>query len=125
MLLCDRAKQLVAENPQKHARPKADGRVAAKVQPARRQACEIKRTTYSFGKAAQHLTESQKEALRYLWWVAYLHPLRAWPLNDRIFPRQEAAFLRCDMDIQAGMLARLFKRSLGTQRRVGALRCLV
>ena len=61
MLLCDRAKQLVAENPQKHARPKADGRVAAKVQPARRQACEIKRTTYSFGKAAQYLTERQKD----------------------------------------------------------------
>ena len=65
------------------------------------------------------------EALRYLWWVAYLHPLEGVAFKRQYFPRQEAAFWRCDMDVQAGMLARLFKRSQGTQRRMGGLRRLV
>jgi hypothetical protein len=42
--------------------------------------------------------EFLKKALRYLWWVAHPHPLKGVAFKRQYFPRQEAAFLRCDMD---------------------------
>lgn len=56
----EKAKQLAKDNPQKRGRPKADDKAAAKVQAARNEASAIKRSTYSLGKAPEHLTEKQK-----------------------------------------------------------------
>jgi transposase len=56
----EKAKQFAKDNPQKRGRPKADDKAAAKVQAARNEASEIKRSTYSLGKAPEHLTERQK-----------------------------------------------------------------
>ncbi|QUC03192.1 hypothetical protein [Atopobium sp. oral taxon 416] len=60
VLLCDRAKQLVAENPQKHARPKANDQVFSRVQAARKKATAIKRSAYFSGKVPNPLTQNKK-----------------------------------------------------------------
>ena len=46
-----------------HGRPKADDKVAAKVQAARTRASEIKNSGYTLGKAPEHLTEKQQAQL--------------------------------------------------------------
>ena len=56
----EKANQLAQAKPQKHGRPRADDKTAAKVQAARREATEIKRSAYSLGKAPEHLTEKQQ-----------------------------------------------------------------
>ncbi len=55
-----RCNQLAQAKPQKHGRPKADDKAAAKLQAAHREATEIKRSTYSLGKAPENLTENQQ-----------------------------------------------------------------
>ena len=56
----EKANQLAQASPQKPGRPKADDKAAAKIQAARREATEIKRSTYSLGKAPENLTENQQ-----------------------------------------------------------------
>ena len=56
----EKAKRLVAENPQKRGRPKTDDETAAKVQEAKVKASEIKNSSYTLGKAPEHLTENQR-----------------------------------------------------------------
>ena len=56
----EKAQKLSKENPQKRGRPKADDGIAAEVQAARSKASEIKNSSYTLGKAPEHLTEKQK-----------------------------------------------------------------
>ena len=56
----EKAQQLARENPQKRGRPKSDDKTAAKVQAARAKASEIKNSSYTLGKAPEHLTKSQQ-----------------------------------------------------------------
>ena len=56
----EKAQKLSKENPQKRGRPKADDGIAAEVQVARSKASEIKNSSYTLGKAPEHLTEKQK-----------------------------------------------------------------
>ena len=56
----EKAAQLAKENPQKRGRPKAGNMASVKVLAARREASEIKHSTYTLGKAPEHLTENQK-----------------------------------------------------------------
>lgn len=56
----EKAQQLSKDNPQKHGRPKSDDKVAAKVQAAKAKASEIKNSSYTLGKAPEHLTENQQ-----------------------------------------------------------------
>ena len=58
-----KSQKLSGENPQKRGRPKADDKVAAKVQAARTRASEIKNSGYTLGKAPEHLTEKQQAQL--------------------------------------------------------------
>ena len=48
------------QNPQKRGRPKTDDETAAKVQEAKVKASEIKNSSYTLGKAPEHLTENQR-----------------------------------------------------------------
>ena len=48
------------QNPQKRGRPKTDDETAAKVQEAKVKASEIKNSSYTLGKALEHLTENQR-----------------------------------------------------------------
>ena len=50
----------VNENPQKRGRPKTADETAAKVQEAKVKASEIKNSSYTLGKAPEHLTENQR-----------------------------------------------------------------
>ena len=59
----DKAKQLAAENPQKCGHPAADNKEAAAIKEARNKAKEIKDSSYTLGKAPEHLTEKQKNRL--------------------------------------------------------------
>ena len=59
----EKSQKLSRENPQKRGRPKADDKVAAKVQAARTRASEIKNSGYTLGKAPEHLTEKQQTQL--------------------------------------------------------------
>lgn len=56
----EKAQQLSKDNPQKRGRPKSDDKVAAKVQAAKAKASEIKNSSYTLGKAPEHLTENQQ-----------------------------------------------------------------
>ncbi len=56
----EKANQLAQAKPQKPSRPRADDKATAKVQAARREAMEIKRSVYSLGKAPENLTENQQ-----------------------------------------------------------------
>ncbi len=56
----EKANQLAQAKPQKPGRPRADDKATAKVQAARREATEIKRSVYSLGKAPENLTENQQ-----------------------------------------------------------------
>jgi transposase len=48
------------QKPQKRGRPKTDDETAAKVQEAKVKASEIKNSSYTLGKAPEHLTENQR-----------------------------------------------------------------
>ena len=56
----EKASQLAKIKPLKRGRPRADDEATAAIQAARKEATEIKRSTYSLGKAPEHLTERQK-----------------------------------------------------------------
>lgn len=56
----DKAQQLAKDNPQKRGRPKADNKIAAKIQAAKTNASEIKDSSYTLGKAPEHLTANQQ-----------------------------------------------------------------
>lgn len=56
----EKANQLAQATSQKPGRPKADDKATAKVQAARKEAADIKHSTYALGKAPEHLTENQK-----------------------------------------------------------------
>ena len=58
-----KSQKLSGKKPQKRGRPKADDKVAAKVQAARTRASEIKNSGYTLGKAPEHLTEKQQTQL--------------------------------------------------------------
>ena len=48
------------QNPQKRGRPKTDDETATKVQEDKVKASEIKNSSYTLGKAPEHLTENQR-----------------------------------------------------------------
>lgn len=60
MLLYDKEKRLAKENPQKHARPKANDQAFSRVQAARKKATAIKRSAYFSGKVPNPLTQNKK-----------------------------------------------------------------
>lgn len=59
----DKAKQLAEEKPKKQGRPKADDKAAEKLKAAKAEAKEIKNSSYTLGKAPEHLTETQQVRL--------------------------------------------------------------
>ena len=56
----EKAKQMSRDNPQKRGRPKAGDKIVSEVQAARAKASEIKNSSYTLGKAHEHLTEKQQ-----------------------------------------------------------------
>ena len=54
------AKQMETEKPQKPGRPKSDDRVTEAINEAKKKASEIKKSSYTLGKAPEHLTEKQQ-----------------------------------------------------------------
>ncbi len=59
----DKVKQVKSEHPRKPGRPKADDAGNAAVQEAKKNAADIKSSTYVLGKAPEHLTERQQVRL--------------------------------------------------------------
>lgn len=59
----EEANKLARDNPQKRGRPRSNDRVAAAIKAARDKASEIKDSTYSLGKAPEHLTDRQQVRL--------------------------------------------------------------
>lgn len=59
----DKAKKMAQEHPQKPGRPSAGNKEAAAIKAARKDAQEIKDSSYTLGKAPEHLTDKQKVRL--------------------------------------------------------------
>ncbi|MCI1459037.1 MAG: transposase [Erysipelotrichaceae bacterium] len=57
---CQEAQKLEKKNSPKCGRPKSDDNIAAAIQAAKAKASEIKNSSYTLGKAPEHLTENQQ-----------------------------------------------------------------
>ena len=55
-----KAQEMAKANPQKRGHPRADDQIAAEIQATRNKASEIKNSSYTLGKAPEHLTENQQ-----------------------------------------------------------------
>ncbi|MFD0704602.1 ISL3 family transposase [Alloscardovia venturai] len=79
----EEASKLAKENPQKRGRPKSADRVAAAIKAACDKASEIKDSTYSLGKAPEHLTNRQQVRLDLIQ-AKDLQLLRAYSLKESL-----------------------------------------